>query len=134
MLVDPGEQATPTERAEYIQSVLGEVDTASHERLVGLFADDPDPEPVAVYRTWHGGTPLSDEGAAELSLNASVRGFDPADDDAPSTSKIRVKQTYERALEAGLEDAAKFLRAIQFNPHQGQFASLLRRVYLDEEA
>lgn len=123
MLVDPGERATPNERAEYVRSILGTAHPGSHERsherLVELFGEDPDPGPIDVYRTWHGVEPGSGDADAD--------GFDPATDDAPTASKVRVKQTYEQAVEEGLDDAAAFLRSVRFNPHQRGFAMLLRR-------
>lgn len=83
------------------------------QRLAELFRETDAPGAIEVYRAWHGAEEMTTEEMVAAASKTRVTHFDPAEDPVPSDSKIRIKQAYEQALEAGLESEASFLRGVK---------------------
>jgi|GEM_PF-5084592 len=122
-----------TEEVEDLANSLpGPLGTPAATDLSTLLDEDPEPDPVTVWRLWKRcGRPTEDdlERCRDFVDAESVEGFDPAEDRPNTASKVKAANAYEDALEADLEAAAGFLRTLDGRKAE-QFAMFLRREYL----
>lgn len=116
----------------FVRSVPGSAGTKNLERLKALFTDESDPSPVAIYRAYHGDVEFDRPADARTSNSGTSKRFDPADDPAPTTDKVRVRRAYEAAADAGMDETAEFLRTATF-AHQRRLASLLFNEFIDSD-
>lgn len=114
----------------YIREIPGTAGTENLRRLKALFQENPGPSPVEIYRAYHGEVSLGGAGSSTTSP-VTGDGFDPAEDRARSSDKIRVERAYEAAVANGWDEAAEFLRAADLT-HQRGLTSLLFGAFIDE--
>lgn len=118
-------------------SILDGIFTAQREqRLEDLFAETSDPTAIELYQTWREGKGLTEEEAVQRSAHRSMddigEGYDPKNDPAHNTSRVKVRGAYNKATAAGLDEEAEFLRGLAHEEQQ-TFATLLEAEFLDTE-
>lgn len=101
--------------------------TPNLQRLMDLFAEESDPRPLKIYKTYYGIDEFSAPGedAQKVSRAPKNPGFDPVEDAASSSDKIQIKEAYERAKEEGLDAEAEALRSMK-KSQQEKFGHFLR--------
>jgi hypothetical protein len=115
---------------EFASLLDGRLTAPREARLEALLAETSDPAPIDLFEVWVDGKGLTTEEAVRRSAGRTMddadSGFDPEEDPAYNTTRARVRSVYNRALEAGLDEEAEYLRELALERQQS-FARLLDR-------
>lgn len=117
-----------TEFAQRILATLGELpgipSTHDVKRLDKLFAENSDPSPAEVFASYTGShSPDSDR---------VVGAFDPENDQALTSTQVKILDAYEKALAAEMDESAEYLRSLTPIKTQSGFAQCLVKYHLNE--
>lgn len=117
-------------RVEELAADLGRASTSRLGNLEALFDEKSDPTLIEIFGAWHGIStlPTSETNDSRTSRGAEML-FDPATDTVSQSGYYPIKDAYDRAVAAEMEDVAELLRTLPFELQQS-FAAFLRRGYL----